>query len=58
MTNKVLIKQRLISPAVYELLNKHGATNTEKRQHIIGEACAAHQLAPINCEPLIKCRTV
>ena len=54
MTNEMLLEQRLISPAIYELLNKHGATTPEKRQQIIGEACAARQLAPIDCQPLIK----
>ena len=57
MTNEMLLEQRLISPAIYELLNKHGATTPEKRQQIIGEACAARQLAPIDCQPLIKHRT-
>ena len=57
MTNEMLLEQRLISPAIYELLNKHGATTPEKRQQIIGEACAARQLAPIHCQPLIKHRT-
>ena len=48
MTNEMLLEQRLISPAIYELLNKHGATTPEKRQQIIGEACAARQLTPID----------
>jgi hypothetical protein len=56
MTNEMLLEQRLISPAIYELLNKYGATTPEKRQKIIGEACAARQLAPIDCQPLIKHR--
>jgi hypothetical protein len=57
MTNEMLLEQRLISPAIYKLLNKHGATTPEKRQQIIGEACAARQLTPIDCQPLIKHRT-
>ena len=35
MTNEILLKQRLINPSIYELVNKHGATTPEKRQQII-----------------------
>lgn len=56
MTNTTLLQEKLISPAVYELLNSHGATTSEQRFQVIRRACAAGQLAPIDCEPLIRHR--
>ena len=57
MTKETLLKEGLISPTVYALLNKYGATTTEQRSQVIREACSSRQLAPIECEPLIKRRS-
>ena len=57
MTNEMLLKERLISPTVYELLKSRGATTSEQRYQVIRQACAARQLAPIDCEQLIKRRS-
>ena len=51
-TNELLLQERLISPAMYELLNRRGATTREKRIEVVLEACAARQLPPSDCEPL------
>ena len=51
-TNERLLQERLISPAVYELLNRRGATTREQRIEVMQEACAARQLPPSDCEPL------
>ena len=56
-TNEMLLKERLISPAVYELLKKDDATTSEKRYQVIRKACAARQLAPIDCDLIIKRRS-
>ncbi len=57
MTNEMLLKERLISPAVYELLKSHDAATSEQGYQVIRKACAARQLAPIDCEPIIKRRS-
>ncbi len=51
-TNERLLQERLISPAVYELLNSRGANTREQRMQVMQEACAARQLPPSDCEPL------
>ena len=48
-TNEELLKERLISPIVYELLNNNGATTVEQRYDLIRRACSAGQLSPIDC---------
>ena len=51
-TNEWLLKERLISPAVYELLNRHKATTREQRQEVIQSACNERTLPAIDCEPM------
>ena len=51
-TNERLLQERLISPAVYELLNRRGATTREQRIEVVQGACAERQLPPSDCEPL------
>ena len=48
-TNEMLIKERLISLPVYELLNSRGATTPEQRAQVIAEACRAGLLGPEDC---------
>ncbi|ABM78041.1 Hypothetical protein P9303_12941 [Prochlorococcus marinus str. MIT 9303] len=43
------MQERLISPAVYELLNSRGANTPLERLEVIQEACGAHQLSPSDC---------
>ena len=45
-TNEELLQERLITPALYELLNRHGANIAEDRTRVIVEACQANQLGP------------
>ena len=49
VTNEELLKERLISPTVYELLNKNGAITIEQRSDVIRRACSAGQLSPMDC---------
>ena len=51
-TNERLLQERLISPAMYELLNRRGATTRLKRIEVVQEACAARELPPSDCEPI------
>ena len=48
-TNEALLQERLISPAVFELLLRRGATTPEQRRQVIGEACRAGQLGAGDC---------
>ena len=48
-SNQVLLQERLISPAVYELLMQKGATTVEQRRHVIDAACQSGQLGPSDC---------
>ena len=48
-TNKALLQERLISPAVFELLLRRGATTPEQRRQVIGEACKTGQLGAGDC---------
>ena len=56
-TNEWLLKERLISPAVYELLNRHNATTREQRQEVIQSACNERTLPAIDCEPMGSTRS-
>ena len=49
VTNQQLLKQRLITPAVYRLLNSRGANTPIKRWEVIQEACGAGRLSPGEC---------
>ena len=51
-TNERLLQERLISPAVYELLNRRGATTRQQRIEVVQDACAELQFPPNDCEPL------
>ena len=51
-TNERLLQERLISPAMYELLNRRGATTRLKRIEVVQEASAARELPPSDCEPI------
>ena len=48
-TNETLLKERLISLPVYELLNKRGAKTPEQRIQVISEACRDGLLGPDDC---------
>jgi len=48
-SNQVLLQERLISPAVYELLMQKGATTVEQRRQVIDAACQSGQLGPSDC---------
>ena len=48
-TNETLLKERLISLPVYELLNKRGAKTSEQRIQVISEACRDGLLGPDDC---------
>ena len=48
-SNQVLLQERLISPAVYELLMQKGATTVEQRKQAIEAACRSGQLGPHDC---------
>lgn len=48
-TNDMLLKERLISLPVYELLNSRGATTPEQRIQVISEACRDGLLGPEDC---------
>lgn len=48
-TNDMLLKERLISLPVYELLNSRGATTPEQRIQVISEACRDGLLGPDDC---------
>ena len=49
LTNQQLLKQRLITPAVYVLLNSHRANTPIKRWEVLQEACVAGRLSPGEC---------
>jgi len=48
-TNQRLLEEGLISPAVYELLNRRGADTREERMQAVQEACSSGQLPPSDC---------
>ena len=48
-TNQQLLQDGLISPAVFELLQRRGAKTPDQRFEVIRQACSARELAPIDC---------
>ena len=51
-TNQELLRERLISPTVFELLQRRGATTPEQRLQVIGEACRSGELGEADCPQL------
>ena len=49
LTNQQLLQERLITPAVYVLLNLRGANTPIERWEVIQEACGAGRLSPEEC---------
>lgn len=50
--NQELLRERLISPTVFELLQRRGATTPEQRLQVIGEACRSGELGEADCPQL------
>ena len=48
-TNERLLEERLISPAVYELLKSRNANTRYERLEAVQQACTAGQLPPSDC---------
>ena len=48
-TNQQLLQDGLISPLVFELLERRGAKTPEQRFEVIQQACSARQLPDIDC---------
>ena len=48
-TNQELLRERLISPAVYNVLSKRGATTPEQRAQAIRDACLSGELGDEDC---------
>ena len=48
-TNQQLLQEGLISPMVFELLERHGAKTSEQRFDVIRAACSARRLPEIDC---------
>ena len=48
-TNQELLQERLITPMVYSVLMKRGATTPEQRMEAILEACQSGVLGPNDC---------
>ena len=48
-TNQQLLQDGLISPLVFELLERRGAKTPEQRFEVIQQACSARQLPEIDC---------
>ena len=48
-TNQELLRERLISPTVFELLQRRGATTPAQRLQAITEACRSGQLGEADC---------
>ena len=51
-TNEDLLRERLISPTVVELLQRRGATTPEQRLQVVGEACRSGELGEADCPQL------
>jgi len=49
-TNEQLLKDGLISPYMFNLLNKQGAKTPEARIELIKKLCATGDLKPVNCD--------
>ena len=48
-SNQQLLQDGLISPLVFELLERKGAKTPEQRLDVIRQACSARQLPDIDC---------
>ena len=48
-TNQQLLQEGLISPMVFELLERHGARTSEQRVEVIRAACSARRLPEFDC---------
>ena len=48
-TNQQLLQDGLISPLVFELLERRGAKTPEQRFEVIQQACSARQLPDSDC---------
>ena len=48
-TNEELLRERLISPMVFEVLTKRGANTPEQRIKAIRDACASGELSQDEC---------
>jgi hypothetical protein len=51
-TNQDLLRERLISPTVFELLQRRGAATPEQRLQVVGEACRSGELGEADCPQL------
>ncbi len=49
-TNEQLLKDGLISPYMFNLLNKQGAKTPEARIELIKKLCATGDLKSVNCD--------
>jgi hypothetical protein len=49
-TNEQLLKDGLISPYLFNLLNKQGAKTPEARIELIKKLCATGDLKSVNCD--------
>ena len=48
-TNEELLRERLISPTVFEVLTKRGANTPEQRIKAIRDACSSGELSHDDC---------
>ncbi len=54
-TNEQLLKDGLISPYLFNLLNKQGAKTPEARIELIIKLCATGDLESVNCDQNKPC---
>ena len=45
-----LQRQRLITPAVRDVLEKHDAQTPSQRQAVLGQTCRTGELSPLDCD--------
>lgn len=45
-----LQRQRLITPAVRDVLEKHDAQTPSQRQAVLDQACRTGELSPLDCD--------
>ena len=45
-----LQRQRLITPAVRDVLEKHDAQTPSQRQAVLDQACLTGELSPLDCD--------
>ena len=45
-----LQRQRLITPAVRDVLEKHDAQTPSQRQAVLDQACRTRELSPLDCD--------